>query len=87
MRTIAPLKPENGGNGWLLAVVLVRVKSRVEGPIGNELSLPVSEGKCPGQNWGSRGRRFKSGQPDKNTLVDGDEAWVTRERFTSVRTS
>jgi hypothetical protein len=62
VRTIAPLKPENGGNGWLLAVVLVRVKSLVEGTIGNELSLPVSEGKCPGQNWGSRGRRFKSGQ-------------------------
>jgi len=41
------------------------VKSLVEGTIGNQWSRPVSEGKCPGQNWGSRGRRFKSGQPDK----------------------
>jgi hypothetical protein len=87
VRTIAPLKPENGGNWWSSAVVSVRVKSLVEGTIGNQWSRPVSEGKCPGQNWGSRGREFKSGQPDKNTLVDGDEAWVTRERFTSVRTS
>ena len=65
MRTIAPLKPENGGNWWSSAVVSVRVKSLVEGTIGNQWSRPVSEGKCPGQNWGSRGRRFKSGQPDQ----------------------
>ena len=74
VRTIAPLKPENGGNGWLLAVVSVRVKSLVEGTIGNELSPLVSEGKCPGQNWGSRGRRFKSGQPDQ---VRGTYCWAT----------
>ncbi len=55
MRTMAPLKPENGGNGWSSAVVSVRMKSLVEGTIGNELSRPVSEGKCPGQNYGSEG--------------------------------
>ena len=64
MRTIAPLKPENGGNWWSSAVVSVRMKSLVQGTIGNELSPLVSEGKCPGQNWGSRGREFKSRQPD-----------------------
>ena len=67
VRTIAPPKLEKGGDCRLPAVVSVRIKSLVEGIIGNELSRPVSDGKCPGQNWGSRGRRFKSGQPDQKT--------------------
>jgi hypothetical protein len=59
VRTIAPPKPEKGGDGRLSAVVSVRMKSLVEGTIGNELPRPVSKGKCPGQNYGSEGWRFE----------------------------
>jgi hypothetical protein len=73
--TMAPLKPENGGNGWSSAVVLVRMKSLIEGTIGNELSRLVSEGKCPGPSYGSEGwgfeclrARFKAPEPRSASL-------------------
>jgi hypothetical protein len=59
VRTIAALKPEKGGDGRLSAVLSARMKSLFEGTIGNELSRRVSEGKCPGQNYGSEGWGFE----------------------------
>ncbi len=51
MRTIAALKPENGGDGRLSAVLSARMKSLFEGTIGNELSRRVSEG-YGSEGWG-----------------------------------
>jgi len=64
VRTITLLKAETGGYDRLPTISPVRMQSLVESTIGNELSSPVSEGKCPGHNRGSRCREFKSRQPD-----------------------
>jgi len=74
VRTIAPPKPERGGDCRLPAVVPIRRKSLLEATIGNELSRPVSDGKCPGQNWGQEVAGSNPASPTIKTQVDGDEA-------------
>ena len=71
MRTMAPLKPENGGNGWSSAVVSVRMKSLVEGTIGNELSDRCRRENAPGRTTDQKVGDSSSSERAEKALLSG----------------